>query len=72
MAGGYKHAIHGWSMIETVGDAHETVEELLWLVQEQIGYKEACNLLDKKFYPMSRGDVEPDDIFEDVKKRMAR
>lgn len=32
MAGSYSHIEHGWSLVENMGDAAETAEELLWLV----------------------------------------
>ena len=37
MAGSYDHVMDGWSLIENMGDAYEAVEELLWLVQSEIG-----------------------------------
>ena len=58
MAGSYRHVLSGWSMIENMGDAHETVEELMWLVQSEIGKERAERLL-LEFYKMSRGEMPP-------------
>jgi len=57
MAGSYHHVLHGWALIENMGDAHEAVEELMWLVQSQIGTENAKMLLESQFYPMSRGEI---------------
>lgn len=72
MAGSYDHVMDGWSLIENMGDAHEAVEELLWLVQEGLGTKRACDLLNKKYYPMCRGEIDRDETYMDVKERMSR
>ena len=66
MAGSYEHILHGWTLIENMGDAYEAVEELMWLVQSQIGTKKAKKLLKSKFYPMSRGEMPKDKAFEKV------
>ena len=70
MAGSYTHVMNGWSMIENMGDAHECVEELLWLVQREIGTERASELLDKHFYPMARGELRFDDAMTLVKEKM--
>ncbi len=72
MAGSYDHVMDGWSLIENMGDAYEAVEELLWLVQEEIGTKKACKLLNSKFYPMARGELKKDKTMLDVEERMNR
>jgi len=70
MAGSYNHVMSGWSSVENMGDAKESVEELLWLVQEGIGDRKACELLASKFYPMRRGEKDEDSTYIDVKKMM--
>lgn len=72
MAGSYQHLQHGWSLIENMGDAYESTEELLWLVQRAIGTKEAKRLLDAEFYPMQRGEMKRDDAMRYVEKKMAK
>ena len=72
MAGGYDHVMSGWSLIENMGDAYEAVEELLWLVQEGLGTEKACELLNNKYCPMRRGDIDPGDTYKDVISRMKR
>ncbi len=57
-------------MIENMGDAYESTEELLWLVQRAIGTKEAKRLLDAEFYPMQRGEMKPDEAMRYVEKQM--
>lgn len=79
MAGSYEHLIDrdddapdeggGWSLIENMGDAYECVEELFWLVESVIGRERAINEL-RRFYSMSRGEIEPDAAFLYVKKKM--
>ena len=63
MAGSLFHAQMGWSMIENMGDAHETVEELLYLVlaltdkadrEEALGY----------FHAVCRGEIDPSHVPE--------
>jgi hypothetical protein len=71
MAGSYPHLLGGWSMIENMGDAYETVEELFWLVQSQIGEEKAKKLLSEKFYPMARNEIEKDEAYKFIKKRMS-
>ena len=66
MAGSYLHILHGWSLIENLGDASEAVEELMWLVESEIGEARARQLLSKKLHPMMRGEVEKDEHFERV------
>lgn len=58
MAGSYNHLLSGFSTIENLGDAHEAMEELLWLVQTDIGTERANKLLASGFYPMNRGEKE--------------
>lgn len=72
MAGSYDHVMDGWSLIENMGDAHEAVEELLWLVQSQIGTEKACKALNEQFYPMKRGEVAKRLDLLDVEERMVR
>lgn len=72
MAGSYDHILHGWSLIENMGDAAEAVEELMWLVQSQIGTKNAKKLLISKFYPMYRGEMKPDTAMKQVEKLMRK
>ena len=61
MAGSYGHLVDGgWSMIENMGDAYECVEQLWWLVERAIGQQRAEKLLDDEFYPMVRGEKQPD------------
>jgi len=71
MAGSYSHLQSGWSLIENMGDAYESTEELLWLVQRAIGTKEAKRLLNAEFYPMKRGELKPDDAMRYVEKKMS-
>jgi hypothetical protein len=70
MAGSYEHLTHGWSMIENMGDAYEAVEQLLWLVESQIGTERATRLLNDGFYPMKRGERPQDAAFVEVARRM--
>ena len=70
MAGSYNMARKMWSLIENMGDANEAVEELLWLVQSQIGTKEAKRLLDLEYYPMVRGEKPKDAALLEVQKAM--
>ncbi len=72
MAGSYDHVMGGWSLIENMGDAKEAVEELLWLVQEGIGTKKACELLNSKFYLMKRRELDKDLVMIDIEERMRR
>lgn len=74
MAGSYNHLLAdgGWSMIENMGDAHECVEELWWLVERAIGEQEAKRLLQDEFYPMERGERPHDDASAKVKQGMSR
>jgi|LauGreDrversion4_2_1035121.scaffolds.fasta_scaffold00054_35 hypothetical protein len=71
MAGSYQHLRSGWSHIENMGDAYESTEELLWLVQRAIGTKEAKRLLDAEFYPMKRGEMKPDAAMLFVETKMS-
>ena len=57
-------------MIENMGDAYEAIEELLWLVQSQVGTDKAKQLLDTKFYPMARGEKPKDKAMMQVEKAM--
>lgn len=72
MAGSYSHIRGGWSLIENMGDAYEAVEQLLWLVESQIGHKRAIKLLNSKWYPMVRGEREPDAAYKNTQKMMDR
>jgi hypothetical protein len=71
MAGSYSHLKRGWSMIENMGDAYESTEELLWLVERAIGKKEAARLLDTEFYPMKRGEKPQDAAMKYVEEKMS-
>ncbi len=62
MAGSYEHILGGWSMIENMGDAYEAVEELMYLVQSEIGEQNAKKILKDRLYPMLNGEKERDDI----------
>jgi hypothetical protein len=70
MAGSYQHILGGWSLIDNMHDANEAVEELLWLVQSQIGEEKASQLLDERYYPMLRGELEKDEHLISVQKLM--
>jgi len=59
-------------MIENMGDAHECVEELFWLVERAIGRKEATRLLEAEFHPMERKEKEPDSHLKYVRAKMAK
>ena len=72
MAGSYEHVLGGWSLIENMGDAHEAVEQLMWLVESQIGRRKAKALLDSQFYPMSRGEKPMDKHRVAVDRMMGR
>ena len=72
MAGSYSHLDVGWSMIENMGDAHECVEELFWLVEKYIGKDAAKMHLDNVFYPMKRGELEKDETLQFVESIMDR
>ena len=77
MAGSYEHLLpsedndSGWSMIENMGDAHECVEELFWLVESQIGRESAIIALDR-FYGMKRRDFPRDGAIKFVEQQMSR
>lgn len=73
MAGSYQHimgAEGGWSLIEHMGDAHEAVEEMLWVIERAIGRDAAQRLLDTEYYPMIRGDVTKSVALLEVQRRM--
>ena len=72
MAGSYKHCLNGWSLIENMGDAYEAVEELLWLVQSQIGEERAKMILDEEFNPMCRGEKPKDKYMIQVDEMMQK
>jgi hypothetical protein len=75
MAGSYRHLMDrggGWSLIEHMGDAHEAVTELLWLVESQIGHDAAVRLLLTTFHPMARGEQRPDQAYKRVMRVMDR
>lgn len=57
-------------MIENMGDASEAVEELMWLVGSEIGFRMARKLLKTRYYPMVRGETEIDDTLKRVYKMM--
>ena len=70
MAGSYEHLLGGCSLIEHMGDAHEAVEQLLWLVQREIGQEKAKQLLNDVYYPMVRGEAEHDEHLAEVMRLM--
>lgn len=70
MAGSYEMILEAWSLVENMGDAYEAVEELLWLVQSQIGTSEAKRLLNEQYYPMIRGELEKDSALLEVENAM--
>lgn len=70
MAGSLGHILGGWSLVENMGDAYETCEELLWLVLNEIGEEKAKKLIMEKYYPMSNGKIEKNDSFLKVKELM--
>lgn len=72
MAGSYEHILTGWSLIENMGDAREAVEELLWLIQTEIGATRARQMLEDKYYPMCRGDMDESPALISVQKTMDR
>jgi hypothetical protein len=72
MAGSYSMARKAWTLIENMGDAYEAVEQLLWLVQSQIGTEKATRLLDEQFYPMARGEKPKDKAWKQVQTAMKR
>ncbi len=72
MAGSYNHIKNGWSMIENMGDAHEAVEELMWLIESQIGEPLARELLDEIYYPMARGAYPSDEAYRRVQELMEK
>jgi hypothetical protein len=78
MAGSYQHLLPddedsaGWSMVENMGDAHECVEELFWLIESGLGRKKAKRLLEREFYPMLRGEIKIDKHLEFVQKQMGK
>jgi hypothetical protein len=57
-------------MIENMGDAYEAVEELLWLVQSQIGEERAKKILGEEYNPMCRGEKPKDEYMIEVDKMM--
>lgn len=72
MSGSYNHIINGWSLIENMGDAYELVEQLMWLIQAEIGTEKAKKLLIEKYYPMVRGESPMDDALKAVLQIMKR
>lgn len=73
MAGSYEHVAGpngGWLNIEHLGDAYEAVHEMMWLIQREIGTERAYDLLETHYYPMVRGELEPDEAFKEVEVMM--
>jgi hypothetical protein len=70
MAGSLQHVLDGWSLIENMGDAQEAVHELMYLVLSEIGEEKALNILDEKYYPICRGNIDKDDVFTRVDNLM--
>lgn len=68
MAGSYGHVDPTtggkWSSIENMGDAHECVEQLLYLVRALGGDKEIAEALDA-FYRFENGEADPAYIGKD-------
>ena len=69
MAGSYQHILDGWSLIENMGDAYEAAEELMYLIQSDIGEARAKRLLER-YWEMKRGEIEPDKYFYQVQRMM--
>ena len=75
MAGSFAHVGSDdgrWSLVEDMGDAHETVEQLLWLVLRTVGRDQATTLLAEEFYPMKRHERAKDQALLEVESRMDR
>lgn len=75
MAGSFGHVgppDGRWSLVENMGDAEETVEELLWLVLRTVGADQAKTLLDKEFYPMKRKERIKDQALFETESRMSQ
>ena len=72
MAGSYNHIKNGWSLIENMGDAHEAVEELMWLIESEIGEKKARWLLNEYFYPIAREERQDDEHIIHVRELMGK
>lgn len=86
MAGSYGHVdlVDGrWSLVEDMGDANETVEELLWLVAYFAGrasntesidaiHVSIRRALDTEYYPQARRERPPDGLFAAVQAVMQR
>lgn len=70
MAGSYEHLTNGWALIENMGDAYESTEELLWLIERCIGEDKAKKLLEEEFYPMQRGEIQKDKALIKTEKLM--
>lgn len=70
MAGSLDHVLHGWDLIENMGDAEEAVEEMLWLILRTMPAHEAKRLLREEYYPMSAGRIAQDPAFVRVQKLM--
>lgn len=73
MAGSFSHVggkDGSWSLVKNMGDAYETVEQLLWLVYRTIGQSEAESLIDGEFYPMKRGERPKDQAMYETESRM--
>lgn len=83
MAGSYNHVEDGWSLIENMGDAHECVEELLWLVfffasasAKTTDLKTIDTVirhtLETEYYPMTRRQKPKDQLYLAVQERMEK
>ena len=59
----------GFSLIENMGDAHECIEELFWLVEKYIGREAALEHLEI-FNQMKRGEIPNDDEMNYVEEKM--
>jgi hypothetical protein len=72
MAGSYFHVAHGWSLIENMGDAQEAVEQLMYLLHKAMSREQIEELLNNEYYPICRGEKEPDVAFQLVQEMMHR
>ena len=61
MAGSYQHLTQGVELIENLGDAVETMEEMLFLIRAHLSEHEIEYSL-QYYYACKRGDILPDPI----------
>lgn len=75
MAGSYNHVMgeNGrWTLVENMGDAYETVEEMAWLIARAVKHKKAVHLLESEYYPMKRGELPKDAALIEIERRMEK